>query len=929
MPQLPGPSIQPIPHSSPRRKSSPRFRAAFRAAAAVSIAASSAGAQAITGRVTDAATGEALAGARVSVVGVLQGTATRSDGSYRLPVSAGTQVLRVSYIGYSPIVDTVVVTGLVENRDYRLNKGGVRLDANVIIGTRLTDRTVLNSAVPVDVITPAEIEQSGQIETNQVLQMLAPSFNFPRPVISDGTDHIRPSTLRGLGPDQVLVLVNGKRRYTSALVNVNGTIGRGSTGVDLNAIPSSAIERIEILRDGAAAQYGSDAIAGVINIILKTDPTTEIGGQIGSSYTKLKPKNANFAPNLAKLEDDRLTDGDVVEWDVNTGLNFSGGGFVHLTGQYQHRGSTNRSLPDLRTQYFAGDPRNTDPNFVGQNHFRQGDALVTDIGGMFNANLPKMSSGAQIYAFGGASHRDGQGAGNWRLPNGTNTVRAIWPNGFLPFINSEIVDLSGTAGVKGDIANWKYDLSGTYGFNRFDFTISNTNNATMGTASPTEFDAGALKFGQAVANLDFVRAFPISAFASPLNVAFGAEARHEKYGVVAGEPGSYVDGGVKVLDGPNTGVQPAPGSQVFAGFQPGDADDNTRTNFAGYIDFAATPVDRLMVGLAGRTEHYSDFGNTTNGKASARFEFFPGYAIRGAIQTGFRAPSLAQEFFSSTATNFLNLGSGLLPYEVRTLPPTGEVAVALGAEPLKAEKSVNYSLGLALTPLQNLSLTADYYNIKIDDRIVLSGNFGGTAQFAAFLASKGITGVGLARFFTNAIDTKTQGLDVIARYAVDLGNVGITRLTGGANWTESHVTRISSTPPALTSQQSVLFDRVEQGRIEIGQPHRTVQLTLDHTFSRFTGTIHTQQFGPVGFRGSFTTDTLDQTFKAKWVTDVNASYTFMRQLRLTIGANNVFDVYPDEQIPINSNGGIFPYSNTLTTFGFNGRFIYARFKWTM
>jgi iron complex outermembrane receptor protein len=926
--QRPCPLMQTTKDSSQNRRRS-RLLALCLAVSFVSIAASTAGAQAISGRVTDAATGEPLAGARVSVVGTLQGTAVRSDGSYRLPVSSGTQIVRVSYIGYSPVVDTVVVTALVENRDYRLNKGGVRLDANVIIGTRLTDRTVLNSAVPVDVLTPAEIQQTGQIETSQVIQMLAPSFNFPRPTISDGTDHIRPSTLRGLGPDQVLVLVNGKRRYTSALVNVNGTIGRGSTGVDLNAIPSSAIERIEILRHCAAAQYGSDAIAGVINNILKTDPTTEIGGQIGSNYTKLKPKNATYAANLARLEDETLTDGDVAEWDVNTGLNFSGGGFVHLTGQYQHRGSTNRSLPDLRTQYFAGDPRNADPNFTGQNHFRQGDALVTDIGGMFNANLPKMSSGAQIYAFGGASHRDGQGAGNWRLPNGTNTVRAIWPNGFLPFINSAIQDYSATAGIKGDIASWKYDLSGTYGYNRFDFTITNTNNATMGTSSPTEFEAGGLKFGQAIANLDFVRAFPISAFASPLNVAFGAEARHEKYGVVAGEPSSYQDGGVKVLDGPATGAQPAPGAQVFAGFRPTDAGDNTRTNFAGYVDFEATPVSRLMVGVAGRTEHYSDFGNTTTGKVSGRFEFVPGYAIRGAVQTGFRAPSLAQEFFSSTATNFLNLGAGLQPFEVRTLPATSEVAVALGAEPLKAEKSVNYSIGLALTPLQNLSLTADYYNIKIDDRIVLSGNFGGTTAFAAFLASKGITGVGLARFFTNAIDTKTQGLDVIARYAVDLGNAGITRLTGGANWTESHVTRISATPPALTSQQSLLFDRVEQGRIEIGQPHRTVQATLDHTWRRFTGAIHTQQFGPVGFRGSFTTDTLDQTFKGKWVTDVNASYTFMRQLRLTVGANNVFDVYPDEQIPINSNGGIFPYSNTLTTFGFNGRFIYARFKYTL
>ncbi|MFN2602292.1 MAG: TonB-dependent receptor domain-containing protein [Gemmatimonadaceae bacterium] len=903
------------------------FRASVLFAATLLTAAASAGAQSISGRVTDAATGQPLSGARVALSGTLQGVIARADGSYHLPVTAGTQIIRVSSIGYSPVVDTIVVGGEGASRDYKLVKGTVQLDANVVIGTRLNDRTVLNAAVPVDVLTPAEIQQTGQIETNQVIQMLAPSFNFPRPTISDGTDHIRPATLRGLGPDQVLVLVNGKRRYTTALVNVNGTIGRGSTGVDLNAIPSSSIERIEILRDGAAAQYGSDAIAGVINIILKTDPTTEIGAEMGQNYTTLHPNDTTYARNVARLPDTRLTDGDVAEWDANTGLNFRGGGFFHITGQYEHRGSTNRSLPDLRTQYLAGDPRNA--TYTGDNHFRQGDALVNDIGFMVNANLPQMSNGAQVYAFGGASHREGQSAGNWRQALNDNTVRSIYPDGFLPFINSTIGDYSGTVGVKGDLSRWKYDLSGSYGHNQFDFLITNTENATLGAASPTEFDSGGFRFGQAVANLDFVRAFPVSSFASPVNVAFGGEARHDAYGVRAGEPGSYQNGGAKVLDGPHAGAQPAPGAQVFPGFQPGDAGDHTRTNVAGYLDIETTPLAKLLIGLAGRSEHYSDFGNTTTGKASGRFEFYPGYAIRGAVQTGFRAPSLAQEFFSSTATNFLNINNtGLLPYEVRTLPPTSDVAVALGAEPLKAEKSVNYSVGLALAPLQNLSMTADYYHIKIDDRIVLSGNFGGTQGFKDFLASKGITGVGLARFFTNAIDTKTDGLDIITRYAVDFGNVGITRFTGAANWTKSHVTRISATPPALTSQSSVLFDRIEQGRIEVGQPHRTIHMTLDHTHNLFTATIHVAQFGPVGFRGTAANTTLDQTFHAKWVTDVNASYTLLRQLRFTVGANNVFDVYPDEQIPGNSNAGIFPYSNTLTTFGFNGRFIYAKAKFT-
>jgi iron complex outermembrane receptor protein len=564
----------------PSRSFDSRHRIAL-VVAAFLVSAASAGAQSISGRVTDAATNQPLS-ARIGIIGAAQAAVAHSDGSFQLPVTAGTHIVRVSYIGYAPIIDTVVVRSAGRGRaitsSRRVASSWKRILSPV---TRLTDRTVLNAPVPVDVLTTTEIQQTGQIETNQVLQMLAPSFNFPRPSISDGTDHVRPSTLRGLGPDQVLVLINGKRRYTSALVNVNGTIGRGSTGVDLNAIPSSAIERIEILRDGAAAQYGSDAIAGVINIILKSDATTEIGSELGSNYTTLKPKTAPFAANLAQLKDTRITDGDVAEWDVNTGKNFSGGGFVHVTGQYEHRGSTNRSLPDVRQQYTPlSDPRNTDPKYFGQNHFRQGDALVTDIGFLASANLPKMSNGAQVYAFGGASHRDGQGAGNWRLPNGLNTVRAIFPNGFLPFINSTIVDYSGVVGVKGEVSLWSYDLSGSYGHNKFDFLISNTENATLGAASPVSFDAGGLGFGQAVANLDLVRAFPVSAFAAPLNVAFGLEARRDAYTVREGEPDSYRDGGVKLLDPANcacTTTQPAPGSQVFAGFQPGDAGTNSRT----------------------------------------------------------------------------------------------------------------------------------------------------------------------------------------------------------------------------------------------------------------------------------------------------------------------------------------------------------------
>ena len=870
---------------------------------------------AISGRILDSENGLPLFGAHISLPGTNQGAVSRADGSYRLPLPPGRHVVFVSYVGYAPRRDTVdVLADQTLERDYTLARGVAQLDAAVVIGTRAHDRTVLNSPVPVDVLTPAEIKATGQVETSQIIQLLAPSFNFPRPTIADGTDHVRPSTLRGLGPDQVLVLVNGKRRHTSALVNVNGTIGRGSTGVDLNAIPASAIERIEILRDGAAAQYGSDAIAGVINIILKSDESTDAEYETGQNYTRLKRLPGN----------NKLTDGDVNSVSLNAGKLVHDGGFLHVTGQYENRGSTNRALPDPRPQYFAGDPRNTDPAFLNHVDFRQGDSHVNDLGGFFNGALPAFGNGAQIYTFGGVGRRNGQGAGNWRIAANNNNVRAIYPNGFLPLINSKIDDYSGTVGVKGDVLGWGYDLSGVYGHNRFDFDITNSVNPTLGTASPTSFYSGSLKFGEATGNLDFVRAFPISMFAAPLNVAIGAEARHDSYGIIAGEPDSYRDGGVKVLDGPNAGAQPTPGAQVFPGFQPGDAGDHSRNNYAAYIDFETSPLSRFLLGLAGRTEHYSDFGSATIGKVSGRLELAPGYAIRGAYNTGFRAPSLGQEFFSSTATNFININGVLTAVEVRTLPVSSGPAKALGAQPLKAEKSENTSLGVALQPLRALSLTADYYHIVIRHRIVLSGNFVGAAM-TNFLASQGFPGVGSARYFTNAIDTRTNGLDVIGRYLMDWGNRGVTGFTGGFNRTGTVVTHVDPTPPALSTQNAVLFDRFERSKLEEAQPHRTVMLTLDHTIRRFNATLHTTRFGEIGTRGP-TNPALDQKYKARWITDANVSLPVVPHFGITLGVNNIADVYPSENIPANNNFGILPYTG-FSPFGFNGRFMYVRGRW--
>lgn len=875
--------------------------------------ASIAGAQTITGKVSDAAGLAPLAGVRIHVVGTSTGTQTRNDGTYRLPATPGTYVLRVSYIGYMPRTDTVVVGANGATRDYMLSKGGVQLDVAVVTGTRALDRTVASSPVPIDVLSHAELTGTGRVETAQMLQAAAPSINFPRPTIADGSDHVRPMTVRGLGPDQTLVLINGKRRHTSALVNINGTIGRGSTGVDLNAIPSDAIDHIEILRDGAAAQYGSDAIAGVINIVLKSDATTDATVQLGSSYTI----------NQRRSVDDHQTDGDLATAAANTGVLLANNGFFHVTGQYNHRGSTDRSLPDTRTQYLAGSPGNA--TYTPQIHFRSGDALVNEYGGFLNAAAPMMDNGMQVYGFLGVTRREGESAANWRLPNGDNTVRGIFPDGFLPFILSTIDDLAGTVGVRGNAAGWAWDASGSYGRNTFDYNLRNTNNATMGLQSPTTFFAGNLKADQRLFNIDFVRQVMMEKFAGPLNVGLGGEFRRDGFAMGAGDEASYKDGGVKVLDGPKAGAQPAPGAQGFPGYRPTDASDNGRTSFAVYADLEANILPKLLVSVAGRAEHYDDFGGTQNEKISGRYAFTPWIALRGALQNGFRAPSLSQKYFSATSTNFLNLGQGLVPVEVRTLPVASGAAKALGAKDLTPETSVNRSLGLVLTPIPSTSLTVDYYRINIDDRIIFSGNFTGTAM-TNFLAAQGFPGVGSARFFTNAIDTRTRGVDVVGRYARDMGEIGISRFTVGYNQTRSFVTRISATPPALATQQAVLFDRVERGRIEVGQPHNNLSFNLDHTANPVSLNLHTQRYGEVGFRGSAANSSLDQTFSPRWITDVSLSYSLPRYARLTVGADNVFDRYPDLQIQGNSNSGIFPY-NGISPFGFNGRFVYVRAKW--
>jgi iron complex outermembrane receptor protein len=853
---------------------------------------------AVTGTVSDAATKAPLPGVSIFVQGSQVPSSTDAEGRYTLSLTPGSHILLFHIGGYAAGEASLSVTaGGSHTQDITLTQDALFTEEIVVVGTRRTDRTVIESPVPIDVIPAQELQQSGGMtEINQILEMLVPSFNFPRPTITDGTDHIRPATLRGLSPDQTLVLVNGKRRHSTALLNVNGSVGRGSSAVDLNSIPVSAIERIEVLRDGAAAQYGSDAIAGVINVILKSG------------------NEGNLSVSGGETADG---DGQVLQAEAGYGTSFQNGGFVHLSGEYRHRDPTNRSGADPRQQYFTledGSPDPREATFDRINH-RRGDAEVDDVGLFLNSSLP-LSKGSLFYLFGSYGYRNGESGGFYRRALDNRTVRAIYPDGFLPLIESKVQDGSLALGVKGTAGEWLWDLSTIYGTNSFDFHINNSANVSLGTASPTDFDAGELTFEQSTTNLDISRAFDLG-LASPLNLALGLEYRREGYKIQAGEPASYIDGGVPILDGPNAGAQPAIGSQVFPGFRPSDETDSSRDNVAVYIDLEADLSEKFTLALAGRFEDYSDFGSTAIGKLAMRYAPNETFALRGAVSTGFRAPSMAQSFYSTSSTVFID-GD---PFEVRTFPVSSPAAVALGAKPLDAEESFNVSAGFALHLSESFYLTIDFYSIEIDDRIVLSENLTGN-DIRDVLESNGIFGSNGGRFFTNAIDTETEGVDLVARYAHNLASGAQLRVTAGLNVNDIEVTRVSENPPELDGLNKILFGRSERGRIEEGQPEDKVSLAINYDHGKFGVMARTIRFGEVTSRNN-SNPARDQTFSAQWITDLDLSYELTENLTLSVGGTNILDVYPDESIAANSFNGIFTYSG-LSPFGFNGAYYYAR-----
>ena len=808
-----------------------------------------------------------------------------------------------------------------------------------VIGSRRLGRTVEDSAVPIDIIGADALKNSGFTETNALLSSLLPSFNFPQASLTDGSDHVRPAQLRGLAPDHTLVLVNGKRRHSNALLNLNGSTGRGSSSVDLNAIPANAIARIEVLRDGAAAQYGSDAIAGVINIVLKSASS---GGSVAAIYganvtemdgvPQLKSVSEGSDGNLAFTEggDRSLTDGQTLTLQGNMGFELGDNGFLNISTEYRDRHSTNRSDYDNRENYAriddgsvdgALDPRELTVNRYNHN-FGNGD--VEDFSMFYNAGY-QLTNEVDLYSFGSYSKREGEGGGFYRRASDSRNIEEVYPDGFLPVITSDIDDFSLALGAKGFVSEWNYDVSAVYGQDAFEFGVINSLNTSYGPSSQTSFDAGTLTYDQLTLNVDFSREVDVSFLESSVNVAVGAEYRREGYQIDAGEEASYAQGtfgpGGAVTD-PVDGPFGAAGAQVFPGFTPESEGDNSRHNVSLYIDLETYLTDDWNLAVAARYEDYSDFGDTLNGKIATRYSLTEDLALRASVSTGFRAPSLQQQYFTSVATVFVD-GE---PTETGTFAPSSDVAKALGSPGLDAEEATNYGVGFTWSTDFNFSLSVDYYQILIDDRIVLSNNLSGDA-IADLLQG---TGANQGRFFLNAIDSKTRGVDVVASYNVATDGYGDIAFNLGYNYGKNEVTNIIDPPAELQGagfDQDNLFSGTELRRFEVSTPRNKYNLSATWTNDDIRTTLRTTRYGE-------TQDPSDipernEVLKPKWITDLDVAYSLSETVSLSLGANNIFDVYPDatrENVDdVTTFSRLFAYSS-FSPYGFNGRYVYGKIE---
>ena len=885
----------------------------------------------ITGSVADS-TGAGIPGATIRVEGTMLHATTDEKGRFELQgVPAGVHRLRVLLLGYRAATQSVTMgAGATAEVSFTLERAPIPVEAvEVVVGSRARHTAADELAVPVDVYSAEQLAKQGTTETSQVLQALSPSVNFPRQSVTDATDIVRPFTLRGLSPDHTLVLLNGWRRHQTALVNTfaYGT-GAGSSGVDLNAIPGSAIERIEVLRDGASAQYGSDAIAGVVNVVTKRGRFAPFVNVTGGQYVPA----------------DYSIDGKT--FDVNAGWGIGiGNGSLGLFAETLDREPTNRAWADKYDVSGTGLADSVDSKGkvvikrspVPQPNYHWGDGLERDVLTMANLDLPLGGAGTNLlYGFGGYSFRRGTGDGYRRYADSERNWPQIYPLGYLPEFHPDVTDYSVTGGYRTDARGWKLDAGASYGHNDFEYNLRNTLNASLGPSltmatapgpdgqlgtpddpgipNQTTFFAGKLRRDEFVGGLNASKELSMG-LPAPVNLATGAAFRWEKYAIEQGERASWIDGGH--LD--PFGNDAPGGSQVFPGFSPADESDSHRNNVGVYADLESNLKPQLLANVAGRFENYSDFGSLVTGKLALRYQPAPRVVFRAAASNGFRAPGLGQIHFSKVVTNFI----GGQPEEVGIFPVDHPAARLLGSKPLKEETSINLSAGLAVTPREDLNITVDYFDITINDRILLGATFDDDTT-KAILARGGFTGIGGVQYFTNGLDTHTNGVDLTASQHFRLPGSSALDLSASLDYTKNHITHVDPLPAVLrNSTESGLLDVVTRVAIEEERPDWRGTLTGDYSLGRVRSLARLSYFGKFASAQPGYCDECKESYGAKTLFDAELGYR-LSYVELALGARNLFDIYPDHpKLDFNNNFGTFPWA-AASPFGYNGRYLYTK-----
>lgn len=762
----------------------------------------------------------------------------------------------------------------------------------VVTGTRARGRTVLNTPVPVDVVSANDIAKSGALggEFGQALQNVVPSFNLPRQSNSGSADIVRPAQLRGLSPDQVLVLVNGKRRHTTSVTTVEAKTGRGTAPVDFNSIPVNAIKRVEVLRDGAGAQYGSDAVAGVINVILDDAPDgVEVAASYGLHVTDFEPTNSD------------ITDGDSWVFQAKAGIPLGiEGGFLRVGAEYKERDQTRRGGFDQIP--FFEDPANV-PLVGGRVNFAPGDGATEDLNLWFNSAAP-LTSDIEFYAFGTFNDRSAEGTGFFRYPVGSQNIPSVYPLGYRPVPTGDNRDIAVAAGIRSDEGAVAWDLSANYGQNRYEAGVRNSLNPSLGPTSPRRFFTGAYETELFTLNADASSDYDIG-LANPMTVAIGAEYRYETFQSEAGEPLSYAAGPFLDL---------AVGAQAGGGLRPSETRDISRDVISTYIELSTELADSFLLDLAARYEHSGDYEDSIAGKAAIRWDFSEFLSFRASISNSFRAPSLVQIGYGTSSLSF---GPGGQLQSIQTLQVDDPLARALGASDLEAEKSENFSIGFTGRIGDDFRFSVDAYQINVNDRITLSERVDASAAplaVQALFAARGITAV---NFFTNAVDTETQGIDVVATYGFEEAFGGALNLTAAYSFSETDITDVRNFGPVT------VIGVEEANTVEGAAPKSKFVFTADWTDETWSVLGRLTHYGEAtrifNFGGGYEPE---QTYGGKWQLDAEIGFNVTDNINLYVGASNLLDEYPDLSNSEIFYFGNFPY-DVLSPIGFNGRYVYT------